>query len=436
MALDMSGLFVNPALVREKRLEGIAQQQQALAGLGGSMSGLLGQVAGGGNIMGQVLAEGIARQAGLKTKEEAQAEASQAIFKNLDQTNPESYFDAAMKMQQQGLTKSAYMLTEKGRELQATQAATERQARLDEQERQNNIVEQALKAAEVGIKGQELGLKQEKHAADMSQLGMVLGMDLKDATVESKAAATAILAKGPLEGETDAEMKSRAAKVLQTIDRRSVTTITQKGEGAFRKQLGEEDAKAFSESETQVGVAKTSIMNIREGERLLNSGIYTGMGAQFKLDYARAKDFFNMADASEKELIQRTEKYQVAMGKEVLSILGTGDLGSGTGLSDKDREFAEKVANKEIALDEGTLRDLLDISKRARVYKIRKHNEKVAKMNQRYDTSLQPVAYHGLTATNPTTNAVMVYMETPDQTGWATEQSYFDYEQKFADFQD
>jgi hypothetical protein len=74
MALDMKGLFVNPAQIRAKRMEDLMQQRRQLAQMGGSMSGLLGQVAGGGSVLGQQLAEGIGRGLGLKTQEEAMAE--------------------------------------------------------------------------------------------------------------------------------------------------------------------------------------------------------------------------------------------------------------------------------------------------------------------------------------------------------------------------
>ena len=117
MALDMSGLFVNPALIRSKRIEEIAKQQQALGGLGGSMSGLLGQIAGGGNVMGQLLAEGIAQQTGMKTKEEREAEAAQSILGTLDPNNPDTYVNAAKAMQKAGLTKVSLSLLTEGKRL-------------------------------------------------------------------------------------------------------------------------------------------------------------------------------------------------------------------------------------------------------------------------------------------------------------------------------
>ena len=126
MALDMKGLFVNPADIRAQRVDNLMQQRQALAGLGGSMSGLLGQVAGGGNILGGLLAEGIAQQTGMKTQQEKQAEVSQNILGSLDPNKPETYFQAAQLFKDQGLSKSALALLTEGKRL-ADEAAQKTQ---------------------------------------------------------------------------------------------------------------------------------------------------------------------------------------------------------------------------------------------------------------------------------------------------------------------
>ena len=81
MALE--GLFANPVDIRRQRLDALQQQRAQMAGMGGSMAGLLGQVAGGGNILGQQLAEGIARTAGLKTAQEVEAEKNQAMMRDV-----------------------------------------------------------------------------------------------------------------------------------------------------------------------------------------------------------------------------------------------------------------------------------------------------------------------------------------------------------------
>lgn len=117
MAIDYSGLFANPADIRARRVDELVKQQQALSMGGGSMAGLLGQVAGGGNVMGSLLAEGIARGAGLKTQEEKQAETAQNIFQSIDQNDPQSYFTAAEALNKAGLTKASLAMLGEGRAL-------------------------------------------------------------------------------------------------------------------------------------------------------------------------------------------------------------------------------------------------------------------------------------------------------------------------------
>jgi len=124
MALDMnqmSGLFVNPADLRRSRIDEIMKQQQGLSGLGGSMSGLLGQVAGMGGVTGSMLAEGLGSAAGLKTAQEARAEQAQNIMKNLDMNDPDSMMMAAGELNKRGLTKASFQLLSQAQELKKRQ---------------------------------------------------------------------------------------------------------------------------------------------------------------------------------------------------------------------------------------------------------------------------------------------------------------------------
>ena len=117
MALDMQGLFTNPAEIRAQRVNEIMKQQQALSGQGGTMAGLLAQVAGGGNVMGQMLAEGIAQATGMKTQEEKQAAEAQSVLGKIDPNDPNSYYQAADRLQKAGLTKAAFAIMQKGQDL-------------------------------------------------------------------------------------------------------------------------------------------------------------------------------------------------------------------------------------------------------------------------------------------------------------------------------
>ena len=126
--MDYSGLFKNPADIRAGRVQQLMKQQQQLGTMGGSMAGLLGQVAGGGNVLGGLLAEGIAQTAGLKTQEEKQAQKAQDIFKTIDPEDPESYFKAAKELSSSGLTKAAMAMMEKGTTVKAQQQELEYRA--------------------------------------------------------------------------------------------------------------------------------------------------------------------------------------------------------------------------------------------------------------------------------------------------------------------
>jgi hypothetical protein len=129
MALtDMKGLFQNPAAIRAARVDELIKQQQSLGSMGGSMAGLLGQIAAGGSVMGGLLAEGIGQAAGLKTKEETQAEQASTIMQSIDPNKPETYFNAADALKKAGLTKAAFAMMEQGRTVAQDQA----KAKLDQ----------------------------------------------------------------------------------------------------------------------------------------------------------------------------------------------------------------------------------------------------------------------------------------------------------------
>lgn len=66
--------------------------------------------------------------------------------------------------------------------------------------------------------------------------------------------------------------------------------------------------------------------------------------------------------------ISATEALSQVLGGNVLAILSSGDLGAGTGLSDKDVEFARQVAAGTIELTEENIRYAIDVKRRAANY--------------------------------------------------------------------
>ena len=185
MALDMnqmSGLFVNPADLRRSRVNEIMKQQQGLSGLGGSMSGLLGQVAGMGGVTGSMLAEGLGSAAGLKTAQEARAEQAQSIMQNLDMNDPESMMKAAGELNKRGLTKASFQLLSQAQELKNRQEDVKfRQDELGFR-KETEEAAQAFREKELGFRQEteessqkfredELGFRKEQFTFEKVQAG-------------------------------------------------------------------------------------------------------------------------------------------------------------------------------------------------------------------------------------------------------------------------
>lgn len=111
--MDYSGLFTTPAELQSARIDELMKQRQGISNMGGSMSGLLGQVAAGGGATGAMMAEGLGGMLGLKTQQEANAQQIQDMAKVIDWNAPEDLNQFAMALNDMGMTKQAVQILEK-----------------------------------------------------------------------------------------------------------------------------------------------------------------------------------------------------------------------------------------------------------------------------------------------------------------------------------
>ena len=167
MANEFAGMFQNPALIREDRLAALQQQQAAQRQMGGSMSGLLGQVAAGA---GGVMAEGLASIMGLKTAQESQADAAQSIMQSIDPADPESYTKASQALMAAKLPEAAQAVLEKGRQIKFQNSAEARaEAAEGRAVEQFNLTKELhplnVKNLKTSINAQEFALKQQQAKA-------------------------------------------------------------------------------------------------------------------------------------------------------------------------------------------------------------------------------------------------------------------------------
>ena len=154
---------------------------------------------------------------------------------------------------------------------------------------------------------------------------------------------------------------NRAPPEIQRIENLS-GTLAEKimGEGVGRLSDG---LDAANKAVTSIESIDTSLENI--------DNMYTGYGATFRMDVARAARVAGI-DISDADQIEDTEEYASLAGARVADYIT--NLGAGTGLSDKDREFAEKVVAGDIGMSTGAMRRLLTTIRKQNVRTITQYN--------------------------------------------------------------
>lgn len=153
----------------------------------------------------------------------------------------------------------------------------------------------------------------------------------------------------------------RAPPEVQRIENLS-GTLAEKimGEGVGRLSDG---LDAANKAVTSIESIDTSLENL--------DNMFTGYGATFRMDVARAARVVGI-DISEAEQIENTEQYAALAGARVADYIT--NLGAGTGLSDADRTFAERVVAGDIGMSPETMRRMLSIIRKQNVRTIKQYN--------------------------------------------------------------
>lgn len=154
---------------------------------------------------------------------------------------------------------------------------------------------------------------------------------------------------------------------------RSVTNVnlpTQ--EKAFEQELGKGQAQGLMDSKKAADDAVQIIDTVKTGRKILNAGMVTGFGAEAIVSVGQALkqagiDFGGDATSN-------AQAYSANMAQNVGKLIK--QFGAGTGLSNADREYAEKMAGGKITLDETAIRKILDINERAARNLITGHNKR------------------------------------------------------------
>jgi hypothetical protein len=138
-------------------------------------------------------------------------------------------------------------------------------------------------------------------------------------------------------------------------------------------ELGKQMAMSLVEERKDVQGAVTSLENMKEAKSLMDSGMITGTGAEF-LTNAGNLLASRLGFKAAEDPVANTQAYAATMGNQVGQIIK--QFGAGTGLSDADREYAEKIVGGKINLNEKALRKLISINEKAFKNVIKRYNKK------------------------------------------------------------
>lgn len=144
-------------------------------------------------------------------------------------------------------------------------------------------------------------------------------------------------------------------------------------EGALQRKLGEAKAGIVEKGFDTAQDARSVIETLGIGRQILDQGATTGFGANFLVNVGQALKQVGVNLNSDESANAQT--YMATMAQNVGRIIK--QFGAGTGLSNADREYAEKMAGGNITLDERALRRILDINDKLSRTVISKHNDNV-----------------------------------------------------------
>lgn len=145
-------------------------------------------------------------------------------------------------------------------------------------------------------------------------------------------------------------------------------------ERAFETELGKGQAERILKSQAAATDAASIIDTVNTGRQIMKSGMITGAGAEFFVNLNQALKTAGI-DAGYSDASANSQAFAANMASNVGRVIK--QFGAGTGLSDEDREYAEKMAGGKITIDAAAINRILDINERAARNVIKAHNKNV-----------------------------------------------------------
>ncbi len=149
-----------------------------------------------------------------------------------------------------------------------------------------------------------------------------------------------------------------------------VQEVVDKGQEVGARAMAEANVKSFVEFNTKAQDARDMIELIDRQTARLEGGMPTGLLAETELNLRRFGELIGLPyDPS----VTNAQEFVSEAGKIVADQIK--DFGSGTGLSDADREYAKLIAAADITTQQEALFNLLKIRRRAMVETVNSFNK-------------------------------------------------------------
>ncbi len=173
------------------------------------------------------------------------------------------------------------------------------------------------------------------------------------------------------------EFTSKVQELLRS-DLGGIKIINNLGEApsAFEKEFGKQAGADFNVQWTEARQAASNAEVFKQSINLLNSNeLIVGVGGNFLLGMSK---ILAKTGAIGSDNVEATEAYLKNQGNIVGQVIK--QFGSGTGLSDQDRKYAEGIAAGSIELNEGSIVKLINLQRKYTISGIERFNSRLSEV--------------------------------------------------------
>jgi len=371
--------------------------RQAASPMGSVQGGLLSAVGGAATLPQQL-------------RQQQQAQEQKKQLSQIDTNTPQGLMELAKFYQSQGDMENAVKYAKAARDLQEQGAAQAQLSAFQEQvavaAEAAGLTEQAATARATTDTDELRGISKDIRAFQIEQLPLDNPQVIKARLKMAGFTPAQITAMGTLSAdEADALLKGRTGKLeawqdsegkIQAVNvndfglvyndqtntyvkaselglvRKApqVQEVIDKGQEVGVKAMAEANVNNFVELNTKAQDARDMIELIDRQTGRLEGGMPTGLAANVELNLRR---FGELIGLPYDPAVTNAETFISEAGKIVADQIK--DFGSGTGLSDADREYAKLIAAADITTQQEALFNLLKIRRQAMVETVQNFNK-------------------------------------------------------------